>query len=259
MALWDLVGAFSFRGVRGFHGPNFFSKMKMRLLGGIGLVGVLAMGWLRAADAPNAPVPAAAAGPIVKNGGFEVVDPADKEKPQFWERLDGLGVQWTNAPADDKGRAAGKAIRMNTAISEKDFVANCKKVGLEKWVFPDAAASAIAETYGLSYYSDAMPVVKGQKYKVTALYRGPGGGAKIWVRAYGMFQGEMRRRYEAQFTCTGNPNTWTENSMEFTPSKMRDVSEMKVMLFAYYPPGVYWFDNVKIEPVGEPVTGPVKK
>ena len=218
-----------------------------------------------AADAP-APTPAtatasggAAAGAMVKNGGFEVVDPADKEKPQFWERLDGLGVQWTNAPADDKGRAAGKAIRMNTAISEKDIDAHRKKVGLDKWVFPDAAANAIAETYGLSYYSDAMPVVKGQKYKVTAWYRGPGGGAKIWVRAYGMFQGEMRRRYEAQFSCTGNPNTWTENSMEFTPSKMRDVSEMKVMLYAYYPPGVYWFDNVKIEPVEEPVTGPVKK
>ena len=89
-----------------------------------------------AADAP-APTPATAtasggaaagavAGAMVKNGEFEVVDPADKEKPQFWERLDGLGVQWTNAPADDKGRAAGKAIRMNTAISEKDIDAHRK-------------------------------------------------------------------------------------------------------------------------------------
>ena len=36
------------------------------------------------------------------------------------------------------------------------------------------------------------------------------------------------------------------------PTKFRpEVTEMKVMLFAYHPPGVYWFDNVKIEPVSE--------
>lgn len=226
--------------------------MKLGWLTVAGAVGMWAGSWAGTAE----PAPA---GLIVKNGGFETVDPADKEKPQFWDRVDGLGVQWTEVPGDDKGRAGGRGIRMNTAVSERDFVAQCKKVGLEKWVFPDAAANAIAETYGLSYYSDSIPVVKGQKYKVTAMYRGPGGGAKVWVRAYGMFQGEMRRRYEAQFSCTGNPNTWTENSMEFTPSKMRDVTEMKVMLYAYYPPGVYWFDSVKIEPIGEPATGTPKK
>ena len=31
----------------------------------------------------------------------------------------------------------------------------------------------------------------------------------------------------------------------------KDVTEMKVMLFAYYPPGVCWFDNIHIEPVAE--------
>lgn len=229
-----------------------FLIMKLGWLAGIGLA--LWVAGVRADAAEAAP-----AAPLVKNGGFETVDPADKSKPQFWDRLDGVGVQWTDAPADDKGRAGGKAIRMNTAISEKDYVAQCQKIGLEKWVFPDPSGGAIAETYGLSYYSDSMPVVKGQKYKVTAMFRGSGGGAKIWVRAYGMLNGEMRRRYEAQFSCVGNPNAWTENSMEFTPSKMRDVSEMKVMLYAYYPAAVYWFDNVKIEPVGEPVTGPQKK
>ena len=213
-----------------------------------------------AADAPApAPAAAAASGPLVKNGGFETVDPKDKEKPQFWDRLDGVGVQWVDGPADPKNRTSGKAIRMNTAITEKAFVEQCKKIGLEKWVFPDPAGSAIAETYGLSYYSDAIPVVKGQKYKVTAMFRGAGGGAKIWVRGYGMFQGEMRRRYEAQFSCKGNANEWTENSMEFSPSKMRDVSEMRVMLYAYYPAAIYWFDNVSIEPVGEPATAPQKK
>jgi hypothetical protein len=28
---------------------------------------------------------------------------------------------------------------------------------------------------------------------------------------------------------------------------------MRVMLYAYWPPGVYWFDNVAIEPVSQDV------
>ena len=30
-----------------------------------------------------------------------------------------------------------------------------------------------------------------------------------------------------------------------------EVTEMKVMLYAYWPPGLYWFDNVTIEPVAD--------
>jgi len=41
-------------------------------------------------------------------------------------------------------------------------------------------------------------------------------------------------------------------SQIFHPTKFRkDVTEIKVMLFAYYPAGVCWFDNIRIEPVTE--------
>jgi hypothetical protein len=36
----------------------------------------------------------------------------------------------------------------------------------------------------------------------------------------------------------------------FFPGKFRpEVTKMRVMLYAFYPAGVYWFDNIRIEPI----------
>ncbi len=191
---------------------------------------------------------APAAESLVKNGSLEEADPANPAKPAFWDKADGLGVQWTAAPETGHGRA----IRMDTAISEKAMVESWKKAGLsDKWDIPNPAGNAVAETYGLSHYSDAIPVEKGQPYKITFDYKGPSGGAKVWVRGWGQFQGEKRRRWETTIECrVANPKEWTTISQEFFPTKNRpEVTEMRVMLYAFYPAGVYWFDNVKIEPI----------
>jgi len=38
----------------------------------------------------------------------------------------------------------------------------------------------------------------------------------------------------------------------FHPTKYRsNVAEFKIMLFAYHPPGVAWFDNVRVEAFDE--------
>ena len=189
---------------------------------------------------------ALSAEPIVRNGGFEQADPANIAKPAHWDQPDGLGVQWTNAP--EAGH--GKAIRLNTAITEKQLNEQCQRTGVEKWIIPNPTGSPVGENYGLSLYSAAMPVTKGQPYKITYDFKGSSGGAKMWVRGYGEFEGEKRRRWETTVECrVANAKEWTTISQEFFPTKMRDVSEMKVMLYAYYPTGVYWFDNVKIEPI----------
>ena len=188
---------------------------------------------------------AAAADSLLPNGGFEQADPRNRAKPAFWDPVDGLGVQWVAAGEH------GQAIRLDTAISEIKMVEQWKRTGLDKYAFPKPAASAIAETYGLSYYSDAIPVRKGQPYRITYDYKGASGGAKMWVRGWGMFQGEKRRRWETTIECrVKHPTQWTTITQEFFPTKVRpEVTEIRVMLFAFYPAGVYWFDNVKIEPI----------
>jgi hypothetical protein len=186
---------------------------------------------------------------LVPNGGFEIADEKDPAKPAGWYKPDGLGVQWTNDPAS---AAHGKCIRMDTSVSEKAMVEQWKKMGLTNfWDIPKPAGSAVAETYGLSYYSDAIPVQSGQVYRVWFDFKGKGGG-KVWIRCYGFFEGEVRRRYEKVVPCEGRGNEWTSQSAIFHPSRQRpDVTTMKVMLYAYYPPGVYWFDNIRIEPITE--------
>jgi len=187
---------------------------------------------------------------ILNNGNFEKKDRADKTKPAFWEKPDGLGVQWVRAPEGRGRRAHGKVIRIDTKVTEKAMVAQWQEVGLTQWIFPNPADNAIAATYGLSYYSDPMPVTTGFAYRVTFDYMGASGGAKVWVRGYGPFRGEKRRRYETMVNCRTEAEGWNHFSQVFHPTKLRPkVNEMKVMLYAYWPPGIYLFDNVKVEPI----------
>ena len=191
----------------------------------------------------NAPPPA-----LLPNGGFEAADPADAAKPAGWDRLDGLGVRW----AVETNGSANRFILMNTAVSENAYVASCRKAGLEKWVFPNAAESAIAATYGLSYYSDSIPVPAGQAYRLTFRYRGASGGAKVWVRGYGLIRGEERRRYETIVNGRTSSTGWTDFAQCFHPTlHTPSVTRIRIMLYAYWPPGLYAFDDVAIYPVTE--------
>jgi hypothetical protein len=186
--------------------------------------------------------------PLVRNGGFEEADADVAGKPAGWDVPDGLGVQWTNAPGDGRGLA----IRMDTSVSEQAMVAQWRKAGIQKWDIPKPSGAAVAGAYGLSFYSDAMPVASGQAYRVRFDYRGPSGGAKLWVRGYGLFRGRERRRYETIVNCRVDGEEWRSFSQAFHPTRLRpDVGTVRVMLYAYWPPGVYWFDNVSIEPVGD--------
>lgn len=198
------------------------------------------------AAAGSSGVAALAATNLVANGGFEAPDPERDGKPLAWETPDGLGVRWDEAPG------GGRAIRLDTSQSEAAMVESWRAAGLsDTWDIPEPAGTPVAETYGLSYYSDPFPVASGMAYRVSCRVRG-GVGAKVWVRCYGMFRGKMRRRYEAVMNCATGEGEWTENELVFHPTRHRpDVTEARVMLYAYYPPGVEWFDDVRVEPVPE--------
>ncbi len=212
-------------------------------------------GTVAAALAAGLALAAAAAAPaanLVVNGGFEQADPAAPGRPLGWDLPDGLGVQWAPVPAGMDGAARGRAIRMDTRVSERAMEARWREKGLDTWHIPDAAGNAIADTYGLSFYSAPFPVSSGTTYRVRFRLRKERGGegAKVWVRGYGELRGALRRLYETVVFCRGEGGKWLSFEQEFSPTKHRPaVTEMRVMLYAYYPPGVYWFDEVAVEPV----------
>lgn len=206
-----------------------------------------------AADAPN----------LVPNPTFDQPDPADPARPAGWELPDGLGIQWLDAP---KGH--GKAIRMDTRISETDMEAQWKLKKLDgEWHIPNAAKNPIAETYGLSLYSKPFPIKRGRPYRVTYDYLGAAGGVKVWVRGYvattdAEGKPTMRRIYEAVANGDqhrgGKDEEWHTTSMCFHPTIEREatknlpkVTEMRVMLFAFHPPQVYWFDNPVVAEISD--------
>lgn len=189
---------------------------------------------------------------VLPNGAFECVDPADARRPAGWELPDGEGVRWAAAP----GRGHGRAICLDTRRTEQQMMESWRRCGLDgTWNIPKPAANAIADTYGLSYYSAAIPVVSGRTYRVQCVFYGQG-GAKLWVRGTGLFRGRQTRCYEAVLKCEGAPGVWTTNSLVFHPTRQRqEVDAMRVMLYAYYPAREYWFDDVRIEAVEETAAG----
>jgi hypothetical protein len=189
---------------------------------------------------------------VLPNGGFEQGDPAHPGKPAHWDLPDGLGVQWRDVPSVPGAAPHGKAIRMDTSQTEKAMVESYAKAGLTPWVFPHPGDHAVAETYGLSLYSEAMPVIPGKTYRVMFDYMSEKGTkGKLWFRAYANVNGEKKRVYEGIVDCDSR-GTWKEFTGLFHQTKYRpDVAEFKIMLFAYIPAGVAWFDNVRVEAVDE--------
>jgi hypothetical protein len=215
------------------------------------LLSVTIASWCAAADliGPN----------LVANGDFEQADPAVAGKALDWDRPDGLGVQWGDAPPGKDGESHGKAVRMDTAVSEKAMMEQWAKVGIKDWNIPKATNDPVAATYGLSLYSKAFPIEAGRAYRVSVAFHGA--GAKIWVRGYGeLTHGgttEKRRLYEAVAELTPSKDGWAVTTHDFDPTKHTPkVTEMKVMLFAYWPPGVSWFDDVQVRALEPgPATG----
>jgi len=191
--------------------------------------------------------------PIVPNGDFEEADPTVPGKAAHWDLTDGLGVRWTDAPNVPGAPPHGKAIRMDTSVTEVALNASYAKAGLTQWEFPNPVNGPIGYSYGVSLYSEAQPVVPGKTYRVTFDFMSPDGvGGKLWFRGYGDVNGQKKRLYEATIDCAGKA-TWTQFSGVFHPTRHTpNVTEFKIMLFTFIPVGVSWFDNVHLEIVDDP-------
>jgi len=196
--------------------------------------------WRMAAGAAALALLARGGGSLVPNGDFEE---GAGGVPAAWDKPDGLGVVWAAAPERE-----GRAIRLDTSVSERAMQASWARSGLtNQWSIPKPAGNAIADTYGLSFYSTNVPCASGAAYRIACDTRGPG-PVKVWVRGYGPFRGRRVRRYEAVMNCASGADAWRTTTMEFNPTARRpEVDELRVMLYAWYPPGIYWFDRVRLE------------
>nr|MBA3710246.1 hypothetical protein [Planctomycetota bacterium] len=103
-------------------------------------------------------------------------------------------------------------------------------------------------TYGLSLYSEAFPIEPKRAYRLRYDFMGPASGVKVWVRGYGEMRGTKRRLYEAVANGVGDGDGWHTVTHDFHPTEHTPlVTEMKVMLYAYWPAQAYWIRRIRIE------------
>ncbi len=205
---------------------------------GMALIQRVVLGLAVGAILARMPAAEASAPPVnlLPNGDLSQAAPhQDPPGPAHWDRPDGLGVQWCDAPG------GGKAMRLDTRVSEQAMVAQWHRVGITQWDFPHATAGAVGENYGLSLYSEAMAVEPGVAYRVSADCLGPAGGIKVWVRGYAEVDGEQRRLWEHLITGSGAADDawWTLSAVVHPTLHRPAVRTIRIMLYAYYPDAVY--------------------
>lgn len=176
------------------------------------------------------------AGPNLVSGDFD----QGRMGPQGWDKIPAHAA-WV---ASEGGSAPGKMIRFSIPRE-------------------------VAETTGVLFYSDFFPVEEGATYRFRCRWRSTGTAAKVFIKAYDEFPGnyqekpvavgasQKREVYRSQQNMEGEAGSWHEHEEEFTPKHSKFHPRWaRVMLYAYYPPGMVDWDDVEVRLVKRASTNP---
>ena len=194
---------------------------------------------------PEADAKAPTRGPeLVKNGTFET----GTKTPDGWQRLD----------------ASGKCLKINTDVYHDQWVAWQKKykAGAKADDAPNptptsgAKYDTVAGIYGVAYDSAPIPVTPGKAYKVSIAYKGKSTDfffPKLFIRGWADVKGEKRVVYDAYLAlrCTDGGKEWKSNVRicEIPTLAQSKIEYVVLKVYAYWPPGTFYFDNVSMKEV----------
>lgn len=212
------------------------------------------------------------------NGGFEEVEAGPIPHPKGWAHPEDYCIFWLKDPmAPEHGKVIvldtdhAEGAAMKRQAQAREALAQGKALPPPPEAARGAHYGAIAGSYGVSFYSEKFKCKPKQAYKVSFDYKGPSGGASVWVRGWAIFNGEERQRYSTKVNCYVKGTGWAHFEQAFHPTRRlgpkdkhtdsaedkeknatyTDISLLRVMLYAYWPPGQYYFDNVKVEKIGD--------
>ena len=193
---------------------------------------------------------------LVKNGGFETGD----KSPEGWQRIDGLTTFWVG------GGTSGKCLKVNTDVYHNQWVEWQKKykAGAAAAEAPQADPTSgpkydtVAGIYGAAYDSAPIPVQPGKAYKVSISYRGVSDDfffPKLFIRGWGDVKGEKRVLYDAYLAlrCKTAGKEWESNVriVEIPTDTQSKIEYVVLKVYAYWPPGTFYFDNVSMKEVAK--------
>jgi hypothetical protein len=163
---------------------------------------------------------------LVANPGFEQAG-ADGTGPAHWQNVEPQ-MAWTANPD-----GPGKVLAYDM---DKETAATC----------------------GLDFYSDWIPIEAGATYRFACRYKTLGPTPKIFLKGYHAFPAQhgyaaqRRETYRRQVHPKGGKGTWHTVTADFIPSATRPEHTptfLKVDLYAYWPAGVIYWDDVVLKKV----------
>ena len=120
---------------------------------------------------------------------------------------------------------------------------------------------ATAGSYGLDFYSDWIPIEAGATYRFSCRYKTLGPTPKVFLKGYHAFPAQngypaqRRETYRRQVHPKGARGEWHSETADFVPlatTKAHTPAFLKVDLYAYWPAGVIFWDDVVLKKVRDP-------
>jgi len=185
---------------------------------------------------------------LIENG---TLDKGEKT-PVSWEPANGLTTFYV--AEEGHGRVAkldSRVDRLQALAWMNQFKENPDAVPPEP-VIPKDQYGAIGANEGVSLDSALINIKPGQNYKLTVDFKGAFSPI-VFIKGFMYHPG--RKDYADAYQTRlvpDNPDmkTWKTYSIGFNPTaKSSKVEKIKVRFYAYWPVGIYYFDNVKVEEI----------
>jgi hypothetical protein len=122
--------------------------------------------------------------------------------------------------------------------------------------------------YGMAYYSDWIPIEPGATYRFSCRYKSLGPTVKIFLKGYHEFPpqegfpAQRRETYRRQVHPAGEKKQWNSVVADFIPchdNPNQQPTWLKVDLYAYWPKGEVYWDDIVLKKVRDAPAALVKE
>lgn len=186
---------------------------------------------------------------LIPNGSFDEGD----STAAHWERADGL----TSFYETEEGR--GRIVKLDTLVDREQALDWAKAFKADPTLTPPAKKPIAPTSYGsiggnegVMLDSELIGCKPGQDYKLTVDFKGDG-KPFAWIKGFLMHpkRGVLVDGYQTRLEPDEPSKTeWRTFSIGFNPTaKSPKIEKIKVRLYAYWPNGLYYFDNVRVEAI----------
>lgn len=186
---------------------------------------------------------------LIPNGSFD----AGEAYAEHWERANGLTTFFETEPGH------GRIVKMDTLVDRDQAMEWSRAFGADPTLKPPAKKPIAPDSYasiggneGVMLDSELIDCKPGQNYKLTVDFKGDG-KPFVWIKGFLMHP--KRNVLVDGYQTRLEPNSpskaeWRTFSIGFNPTaKSPKIAKMKVRLYSYWPNGIYYFDNVRVEEI----------